>query len=289
MAVTEEKSFIASAVETIKTIFYALLIAGVFRTLFFQPFWIPSGSMKDTLLIGDFLFVNKMAYGYSYASCPKIQISRFGVDIDADDFCGFLKDRDTRIFGGDPKRGDVVVFRHPVTGSDYIKRLVGLPGDKIQMQGGVLKINGKAVKIEVVADFVETYGPQGSQRNLPICSNGVVGMGADCIKRKYIETLPNDVSHGILDTIDQDKMQLGGRINVDSTKVYSVPEDHFFFMGDNRDNSSDSRVPQSIGGVGFVPMKDIVGRADRILFSSAGSSILAFWTWRSDRFFKGVI
>ena len=167
MAVTEEKSFIASAVETIKTIFYALLIAGVFRTLFFQPFWIPSGSMKDTLLIGDFLFVNKMAYGYSYASCPKIQIPRFGVDIDADDFCGFLKDRDTRIFGGDPKRGDVVVFRHPVTGSDYIKRLIGLPGDKIQMQGGVLKINGKAVKIEVVADFVETYGPQGSQRNRP--------------------------------------------------------------------------------------------------------------------------
>ena len=288
MAVTEEKSFIASAVETIKTIFYALLIAGVFRTLFFQPFWIPSGSMKDTLLIGDFLFVNKMAYGYSYASCPKIQISRFGVDIDADDFCGFLKDRDTRIFGGDPKRGDVVVFRHPVTGSDYIKRLVGLPGDKIQMQGGVLKINGKAVKIEAVADFVETYGPQGSQRNRPICSNGVVGMGADCIKRKYIETLPNDVSHGILDTIDQDEMQLGGRINVDSTKVYSVPEDHFFFMGDNRDNSSDSRVPQSIGGVGFVPMKDIVGRADRILFSSAGSSILAFWTWRSDRYLMAV-
>jgi len=288
MAVTEEKTFIASAVETIKTIFYALLIAGVFRTLFFQPFWIPSGSMKDTLLIGDFLFVNKMAYGYSYASCPKIQISRFGVDIDADDFCGFLKDRDTRILGGEPKRGDVVVFRHPVTGSDYIKRLVGLPGDKIQMQGGVLKINGKAVKIEVVADFVETYGLQGSQRNRPICSNGVVGMGADCIKRKYIETLPNDVSHGILDTIDQDKMQLGGRINVDSTKVYSVPEDHFFFMGDNRDNSSDSRVPQSIGGVGFVPMKDIVGRADRILFSSAGSSILAFWTWRSDRYFKAV-
>jgi signal peptidase I len=288
MAVTEEKTFIASAVETIKTIFYALLIAGVFRTLFFQPFWIPSGSMKDTLLIGDFLFVNKMAYGYSYASCPKIQIPRFGVDIDADDFCGFLKDRDTRILGGDPKRGDVVVFRHPVTGSDYIKRLIGLPGEKIQMQGGVLKINGKAVKIEPVADFVEIYGPQGSQRNRPICSNGVVGMGADCIKRKYIETLPNDVSHGILDTIDQDEMQLGGRINVDSTKVYSVPEDHFFFMGDNRDNSSDSRVPQSIGGVGFVPMKDIVGRADRILFSSAGSSILAFWTWRSDRYLKAV-
>ena len=141
----EEKSFAASVIETVKTVVYALLIAGVFRTLFFQPFWIPSGSMKDSLLIGDFLFVNKMAYGYSYASCPKIQIASLGLNIDADDFCGFIEDRDARILGGAPERGDVVVFRHPVTGADYIKRLVGLPGDKIQMQGGVLQINGTPV------------------------------------------------------------------------------------------------------------------------------------------------
>ena len=136
-----------SFVETIKTIVYALLIAGVFRTLFFQPFWIPSGSMKQTLLIGDFLFVNKMAYGYSYASCPTIRIPRLGVNIDAKTICGFIDGDNTRVLGGEPERGDVVVFRHPVTGIDFIKRLVGMPGDKVQVKGGVLHINGKAVQL----------------------------------------------------------------------------------------------------------------------------------------------
>ena len=186
---TEEKKQNAF-VETIKTIVYALLIAGVFRTLFFQPFWIPSGSMKDTLLVGDFLFVNKMAYGYSYASCPKIQIASLGLNIDADDFCGFIKDRDTRIFGATPERGDVVVFRHPVTGADYIKRLVGLPGDKIQMQGGVLQINGTPVPLRQVEDFVETYEPQGSQRNRPVCSNGAVGLGGIASRRNISRRCP---------------------------------------------------------------------------------------------------
>jgi signal peptidase I len=288
MAKADNKSFSASALETIKTVVYALLIAGLFRTLFFQPFWIPSGSMKDTLLIGDFLFVNKMAYGYSYASCPKIQISQFGINLDADDFCGFLKERDARILGGKPERGDVVVFRHPVSGTDYIKRVIGLPGDKVQMKASRLFINGVVAKIDPTGDFVEVYERQGSQGNRPICSNGVVGSGGICIKKRYIETLPNGTSYGILNTVDQDDLKLGGRLNLDSTKVYSVPKGHFFFMGDNRDNSSDSRVPQSSGGVGFVPLKDIVGRADRILFSSAGSSMLAFWTWRSDRYFKAV-
>ena len=288
MAKTDNKSFAASAFETIKTVAYALLIAGLFRTFFFQPFWIPSGSMKDTLLIGDFLFVNKMAYGYSYASCPKIQISQFGINLDADDFCGFLKGRPDRILGGEPERGDVVVFRHPVSGTDYIKRLIGLPGDKVQMKNSRLFINEVMVEINAAEDFVEAFKPQGSQGNRPICSNGVVGLGGNCIKKRYIEILPNGVSHGILDTVDQDDLKLGGRLNLDSTKVYSVPKGHFFFMGDNRDNSSDSRVPQSSGGVGFVPLEDIVGRADRILFSSAGRSMLAFWSWRSDRYLKAV-
>ena len=147
--------------ETIKTIFWALIIAGVFRSVFFQPFWIPSGSMKDTLLVGDFLFVNKMSYGYSYASCPNIRIQRFGIDLDAKDLCGFLDNDNTRLFGSEPERGDVAVFRHPVSGEDYIKRVIGLPGDRIQMIDSVLHINGEAVEMEPAGTFVEPYGPQG--------------------------------------------------------------------------------------------------------------------------------
>ena len=110
-------------VETIKTVVYALLIAGVFRTLFFQPFWI---------LIGDFVFVNKMAYGYSYASCPSVIIPRVGINLDAKKLCGVFDGENTRLFGTQPERGDVVVFRHPISGHDYIKRLIGLPGDTYQ-------------------------------------------------------------------------------------------------------------------------------------------------------------
>lgn len=275
----EKTGIIAWLVETVKTVFWALLLAGIFRTLFFQPFWIPSGSMKDTLLIGDFLFVNKMAYGYSYASCPSIRIQRLGIDIGAEDFCGFLEDRDERIFGSDPERGDIVVFRHPVDGRDFIKRLIGLPGDRIQMIDSVLYINDEPVKIEPAGTFTEVMEPQGPLRLRPQCANGAVGFGAICEKSRSIETLPNGVSHAILD--------IGSR-PMDNTGVFTVPEGQFFFMGDNRDNSTDSRVAQSARGIGFVDRKNIVGRADRVMFSSAGRSMLAFWTWRSDRFFKAL-
>ncbi len=258
---TAEKKKGDGLMETVKTIFWALVIAGIFRTLFFQPFWIPSGSMKDTLLIGDFLFVNKMAYGYSRYSCP----------FSACPFSG-------RIFAGEPERGDVVVFRHPVNGTDYIKRLIGLPGDKVQMKDGVLHINGKPVKLEPAGIFEETYERQGAQGGFPRCMNNP-GIGGICKKERYRETLPNGRTHDILNI---------GTTAADNTPVFTVPEGHYFFMGDNRDNSQDSRVPRQAGGVGFVPAENIIGRADRIMFSSAGRSLFYFWTWRSDRFLKAI-
>jgi len=265
--------------ETIKTIVYALLIAGVFRTLFFQPFWIPSGSMKDTLLIGDFLFVNKMAYGYSYASCPSVILPQFGVNLDASDFCGFADGDNTRLFGAEPERGDVVVFRHPVTGRDFVKRLIGMPGDKVQVKNGIVFIDGVAAPQRPDGVFEEVQEAQGPHRLRPRCANGPVGEGGTCNKERFVETLPGGREHAILNI---------GVQGSDNTPIYTVPEGHYFFMGDNRDNSSDSRVPNAAGGVGFVPYENLIGRADRVMFSSAGRSMLFFWTWRGDRFFEAI-
>jgi len=255
-------SFWGGITETVKTVVYALLIAGLFRTLLFQPFWIPSGSMKDTLLVGDFLFVNKMAYGYSRHSCP------FSM-------CPFSG----RIFAREPQLGDVAVFRHPVSGADFIKRIVGLPGDRIQMKEGVLFINGQeATQTEdgVFEEIMERQGPLGGTPN---CANRPVAIDDICVKEKAIERLPNGVSHSVLNIVDASL--------IDDTGIFTVPEGHYFLMGDNRDNSTDSRVRQP-GGVGFVPFENLVGRADRIMFSSAGRSMFYFWTWRADRFFRAV-
>ncbi|HHB81707.1 MAG TPA: signal peptidase I [Aliiroseovarius sp.] len=249
--------------ETVKTVFWALVIAGVFRTLFFQPFWIPTSSMKDTLLIGDFLFVNKMAYGYSRYSCPFAMCPIPG-----------------RILAREPERGDVVVFRHPTLGTDYVKRLIGLPGDKVQVKGGVLFINGQEATQVPDGTFEELMAPQGRFGNFPRCGNGPVGEGGTCEKEKLIETLPGGISHSILNITDRGPL--------DNTNVFTVPEGQYFFMGDNRDNSTDSRVDQRAGGVGFVPAEYLLGRADRIMFSSAGKRLVYFWTWRGDRFFKKI-
>ena len=167
--------------ELVKTVVYALLLAGVIRTLFFQPFWIPSGSMMPTLLIGDFLFVNKMAYGYSRYSCPFSLCPIEG-----------------RILARDPHRGDVVVFKHPSNGTDYIKRLIGLPGDKIQVVDGILHINGAALPQVPDGQFGEPNLPQGPMRSMPRCANRPVEPGGDCITDRYIETLPEGLRHAAL-------------------------------------------------------------------------------------------
>ncbi len=250
-------------VELIKTVVYALLIAGVIRTLLFQPFWIPSGSMKDTLLIGDFLFVNKYAYGYSRHSCPW-------------SLCPFSG----RILAKEPTRGDVIVFTHPDNGTVFIKRLVGLPGDRVQMKNGVLFINDEEAKQTPLEPFIEERRPQGPMANTPRCKSLVSRNGGECVKDRATESLPGGVTHNVLNINENSPS--------DDTLVFTVPEGEFFFMGDNRDNSSDSRYSRRSNGIGFVPFENIVGRADRVIFSSAGSSIFAFWTWRSDRFFKAV-
>ena len=224
--------------ETIKVIVQALILALLVRTFLFQPFNIPSGSMKSTLLVGDYLFVSKYSYGYSRFSLPwpLDQIGTHG-----------------RLFGSDPKRGDVVVFKLPKdTSVDYIKRVVGLPGDRIQVKGGVLNINGEPVKLEPAEPFVETdfYGVK--------------------IKtRAYLETLPGGVTHTIL------KREDGGFQN--NTPEYVVPEGHYFMMGDNRDNSQDSRF---LDAVGYVPAENLIGKARVVFFSiSDGTAPWQVWTW----------
>ena len=223
--------------ETVSVIVQALVLALVIRTLLFQPFSIPSGSMRPTLLEGDYLFVTKWAYGYSRYSLP------FAPDL----FSG-------RIFGSEPKRGDVVVFKFPPNPSlDYIKRLVGLPGDRIQVKGGQLFINGQGVPRTKVGQI---DNPDITEVNRPV--------------DVFRETLPNGVSY---DTLDLTPNGVG-----DDTREFVVPPGHYFMMGDNRDNSSDSRF-----SVGYVPEENLVGRANIIFFSIAdGASPLEIWNWPSD-------
>lgn len=234
--------------DTVKTLVYAIAIALFVRTFAYEPFNIPSGSMKPTLLVGDYLFVSKFAYGYSRYSLP------LGLPL----FSG-------RIFGSLPERGDVAVFKLPSDNrTDYIKRIVGLPGDRVQVLRGVLHINGEAVRLEALPPFTDDL--DGREVAIPM----------------YAETLPgSDESHEILDLTER------GRL--DNTDVFVVPEGHVFAMGDNRDNSLDSRTTN----VGFVPIENLIGRADLLMFSVDGSArIWEPWKWpwaiRYNRLFRPI-
>lgn len=252
---TKEDSSVAEKTETkqsglwenVKVIIQALLLAVVIRTVFFQPFTIPSGSMMPTLLVGDYIFVNKFAYGYSKYSLP------FSPDL----FSG-------RIFASDPERGDIVVFRFPPNPDiDYIKRLVGLPGDRIQVRNSILYVNDKPVD-RVPAGAFRADDQYDTGGDVPV----------------YRETMDNGVSY---DTLDQFPDSRG-----DNTREFIVPEGHYFMMGDNRDNSADSRFD-----VGFVPAENLVGRASLIFFSLGNdTSFREVWKWpanlRYDRLFKVV-
>ena len=221
--------------EFIKTIVIAGALALGFRSLLFEPFNIPSGSMIPTLLVGDYLFVSKYSYGYSRYSFP------FGI-----------APFDGRIFETPPERGDVAVFRQPQNESvAFIKRIVGLPGDRIQVTDGVLRINDVAINR--------------IRKGFATASDGynVIRFAV------YQETLPNGKSYLIQERSDDDDV-------LDNTNVFLVPEGHYFMMGDNRDNSRDSRTTS----VGMVPAENLIGRAERLFFSHNSSAHLwEIWKW----------
>ena len=237
-----------SILDTIKTIIYAILIAIIIRTFLFEPFKIPSGSMYPTLHVGDYLFVSKYTYGYSKHSFP------FSLPL----FEG-------RIWADQPQRGDVVVFKFPQDNkTDFIKRIIGLPGDKIKMQDGILYINGKPVERQQIEGFVIRDKFGNGERY-----------------RQYVETLPNGVKHNILEISDQQEF-------VDNMVEVTVPENSYFVMGDNRDRSDDSRL-----SVGFVPFENLVGKARWLFFShNTDDAWYKPWAWtkkiRFERMFKKI-
>ena len=237
--------------ETFKVIVQALLIAFFVRTFIYQPFNIPSGSMYPTLKVGDYLFASKLSYGYSKYSF-NFSLGLFGPPLFQ--CCKFIDFPGRKVLADVPKRGDVAVFKLPIdTNTDYIKRVIGLPGDHIQMKGGVLFINDVAVPKVRVEDYIDPDTEMGS--GTPIA--------------QFRETLPNGVSYNVLD--------LDPNGSEDNTDVYVVPEGHYFMMGDNRDNSQDSRF---LDKVGYVPLENYVGRADIVFFSiSSDATIKRIWEW----------
>ena len=236
-----------SYIENLKSIFFAIFIALIIRSFFAEPFNIPSGSMKPNLLVGDFIFVSKWSYGFSKHSLP------FSIPIIP-----------KKIFSKMPNRGDVVVFKTPQDNrTDYIKRVIGLPGDKIKIINGEILINNKLIIRKKNEDFID-IDKNGFSKRI----------------RKYQEYFINKEIE-VLDIMDNGI--------VDNTPLYIVPKGHFFVMGDNRDNSQDSRF---VNIVGYIPIENLVGKAQFIFFSLENSRFFEIWKWpkaiRSDRLFKSI-
>ena len=235
-----------------RTILEALLIAGFIHTFLFRPFFIPSSSMKPNLLIGDYVIINKFSYGFSCYS-PYIPV------------CS----KPGRIFGSDPKAGDVIVFSNPADNRAFVKRLIGVPGDRVQMRDGKLYLNGDAVQFDAMEPYAEPKADYGGEP---------YHIREDETYRyieQFQETLPNGYAHSVFNASDTARF--------DNTQEWTVPEGHYFVRGDNRDNSDDSR-----GQVGFLPEERIIGKAKLIVFSSSGTSLFQVHKWRKDRLFKWV-
>ena len=231
----------------LKSIFIAIFIALLIRSFIFEPFNIPSGSMKPNLLVGDFIFVSKYSYGFSKHSLP------FSIPLIPG-----------KIFSNTPERGDVVVFKTPENNrTDYIKRVIGLPGDKIEIKNGIIFINGSEILRKKLNDFIDTDNKTSNKR-----------------VRMYNEYFFNKEIN-ILDITDNGI--------ADNTQLFNVPENHFFVMGDNRDNSQDSRF---ISTVGFIPYENLVGKAQFIFFSLENARFLQIWKWpnsiRYERIFQKI-
>lgn len=237
--------------EFISTLLWALGIALILRTFLFQPFHIPSGSMQPGLMKGDYIITSKYSLGYGkYAAAPfPFPVSK------------------GRLFERKPERGDVLVFRPRDQNKNYIKRLVGLPGDQIQMVDGYLLINGKAQALEDLGTEIRLDSD-----------------GFEDETRVFRESFDNGHTHRIYDDV------AGGP--ADNTAVFTVPSGHYFVMGDNRDHSADSRVPVDFNGAGYVPTENLMGKAEFVLLSVNNKfSLIKPWTWfnmRGDRFFMVI-
>ena len=247
--------------ETARFILLLFVLALVLRSLIVAPFSIPSGSMLPKMMIGDYLFVAKWPYGYSRFSFP------FGL-------VGF----EGRFFEDAPARGDIAVFRDPAGGrDDVVKRVIGLPGDRLQMRAGALHLNGKSVPRVRIADYLMPVTPNSPCRYV-VAERARLVEGEDgrrsCAFARYRETLPGGRSYDVLDQMEDGP--------ADDTPVYKVPAGHYFVMGDNRDDSLDSRFPRQAEGIGYLPADHLIGRALITFFSTDGSAEWAKpWTWFS--------